>query len=375
MNMDRRRFLELMGHGALVIGASSLVIGCGRGIQRQDLLQIEPISRPLRGLDPVDVEILHYASLAPSSHNAQPWYVKVLGEREWLVGVEPKRRFPVVDSQNRETLLSMGAFLEHISIAAGALGYEAEIAVIADSPLEEDIARVSLKKSHPSKYPLERITTRRTVREGLRPTELKRMDIEALSEPLDGHIFYFSQESEHGKCIQKITAEAVYTQTYRDDAQREFADWFRISDEDAGKHRDGMTLEASEITGFVGWYMRNFMDREDVTGWLFCRGRIDVASRQTEEGAGWFIITSAGNSVPDLIETGRRFERMFLLARERNVAVHAMSQALEEEKHREEIASEHDTDLLPQLILRVGYIDNYPDPVSLRRPVDWFVRT
>ena len=62
------------------------------------------------------------------------------------------------------------------------------------------------------------------------------------------------------------------------------------------------------------------------------------------------------------------------MARERMIAVHPMTQMLEEETWRKEIASKHRPGLLPQFILRVGYLDSYPDPVSLRRPVSWFVR-
>lgn len=42
------------------------------------------------------------------------------------------------------------------------------------------------------------------------------------------------------------------------------------------------------------------------------------------------IITSEGKEVSDLIDTGRRFERMVLMARERKVAVHPMTQYIEE---------------------------------------------
>jgi hypothetical protein len=31
--------------------------------------------------------------------------------------------------------------------------------------------------------------------------------------------------------------------------------------------------------------------------------------------------------------------------------------------------------MIPQFVLRVGYLDPYPDPVSPRRPVNWFLRT
>jgi hypothetical protein len=78
--------------------------------------------------------------------------------------------------------------------------------------------------------------------------------------------------------------------------------------------------------------------------------------------------------VAELIETGRRFERTALLARERNIALHPMTQILEEEKGRREIASNHGGDVIPQFVLRVGYMDKYPAPVSLRRTVASFVR-
>ena len=80
-------------------------------------------------------------------------------------------------------------------------------------------------------------------------------------------------------------------------------------------------------------------------------------------------------SVADMIEAGRGFERMALRARERGVAVHPMTQILEEEIGRRGIASNHDAGMIPQFVLRVGYVDPYPDPVSPRRPVNWFLRT
>jgi len=65
---------------------------------------------------------------------------------------------------------------------------------------------------------------------------------------------------------------------------------------------------------------------------------------------------------------------MALLARERGIAIHPMTQYLEETLGRQEIVSNHRADMIPQFVLRVGYLSNYPDPVSLRRPVGWFVR-
>ena len=66
---------------------------------------------------------------------------------------------------------------------------------------------------------------------------------------------------------------------------------------------------------------------------------------------------------------------MALLARERNIAIHPMTQILEEKTGVNQLAANHQASMIPQFVLRVGYLKRYPEPVSLRRPVRWFVQS
>ena len=332
------------------------------------------LKKGVSGIDDEGARILWYASLAPSGHNSQPWFVKVAGKGEWIIGGDPRRRLPAVDPDNRELLLSIGAFAENLSVAASAAGYDAAMEVIAKSPGDEEVLRVSLKKATPELIPLNGLTLRRTVKNGFLSREIASEDVKVLSEPHGGRLFYYPRGTDHARCIQEGTVESYRVQTYRDEAQKELADWIRFSNEDARKHRDGLTTEGMEITGFSGWFVRQFMDQGDVMGERFRKQGVDIATKWAAEGGGWMIITSGGSGVADLIETGRRFERTALLARERNIALHPMTQVLEEEKGRREIASNHGADVIPQFVLRVGYLDKYPAPVSLRRTVASFVR-
>ena len=117
------------------------------------------------------------------------------------------------------------------------------------------------------------------------------------------------------------------------------------------------------------------MDNKDVITKAFSDKGIEKTKEQVTEGAGWLVITSDGNRVKDLIETGRRFQRMALTAREKMIAIHPMTQVLEEKNGQKHIKKEHEAGVIPQFMLRVGYLNKYPDPVSLRRPVEWFVRS
>jgi hypothetical protein len=370
--MERRAFLKgTMATGVLAAAGVPLLSSCS-GVKRSDLPSSEETAK---GIDEESARILWFASLAPSGHNSQPWFVKVAGKGEWIIGGDSKRTLPAVDPDNRELLLSIGAFAENLSLAASAAGYDAAMEVIAKSHRDEEVLGISLKKTTPGKYPLERLASRRTVKNGFLSREIGKEDVKVLSEPHGGKLFYYPRGTDHARCIQEGTVESYRVQTYRDDAQKELANWIRFSNEDARKHRDGLTTEGMEITGLSGWFVRQFMDQRDVIGERFRKQGVDIATKWAAEGAGWMIITSSGSSVADLIETGRRFERTALLARERSIALHPMTQVLEEEKGRREIASNHGEDVIPQFVLRVGYLDKYPTPVSLRRTVGSFVRS
>ena len=76
-----------------------------------------------------------------------------------------------------------------------------------------------------------------------------------------------------------------------------------------------------------------------------------------------------------LLETGKRMQRLFLKVREKKIAIHPMTQILEEAPTRQLLNQSIGISDNIQFILRMGYLKNYPEPVSLRRPVDWFVRS
>ena len=375
MELNRRSFLKkALAAGSLAVGSGSLFSACS-GIRRSDLPDQNIAEHTANQLDAVGNSILYYASLAPSGHNSQPWYVRVLSKNEWIIGVDPDRRLPAVDPANREVLLSTGAFAENLSIAAGAFGLKSEMEVIANDPFEQDVIKVTLRKTKPTDYPLQRITRRMTVKHDYLSKEINAEDIRALSEHLTGRLFYFPRGTDHATCIEEGAIENFRIQTQRDDAQKELVQWVRFSNKEAERHRDGLTLEGMEIRGFKGWFVRNFMNPEDFMKPSSRKQSVDQIAKLARQGGGWLVITGEGQTVSDLIDSGRRFERMVLTARERSLAIHPMTQYLEEKAGLKQIAAEHDQRVIPHFVLRIGYLDTYPDPVSLRRPVSWFVRS
>jgi len=318
-------------------------------------------------------EVLDLAARAPSGHNAQPWLVRV-GEPGRLVIVGAgNRRLPAVDPANRELLLSIGTFLENLIVAARHYGHELEYRVIAGDAMDTDLVELRDTSADAVPFPLDRIRKRRVVREPHSRRELSAGDVAALSQAAGDSVVFISATSAAGKYLRDGTVEAMRVQTCRDAAQEELSRWIRVWDPHEHRRNDGLTPKALGISGLAGWYVGRFMRRESVMKKGFRNATVDMARRQVRSLGGWLVVSSPDSRPATLVETGRKVERMLLGVRDRMIAVHPMSQMLEETPFREDAARALGISGAMQFILRAGYLNRYPDPVSPRRPASSFI--
>jgi hypothetical protein len=394
----RRHFLLNTAKTGLALSSLPLLTQCG-GMTRNDMRPDIHSDALQQLIGQEGIDILRYASLAPNGHNTQPWIVSVVEPRKWLLETDPTRWLPAVDPGNREMLLSMGAFLENLILAANYAGYAVEYQVLAQNPKDRQVAEIVLRQSTPRSVNLEQLRLRRTLRKGLLSKELTNEDLNSIMGDDAERWHYFAPGSSRSAYLNEGTLEANRIQAYRDDAQEELADWIRWSNDDAHTHMDGLTPATMEITGFAGWFVRTFYDCNDVLKKGFRETTIKLVTEQVHQHGGWLVLTSGSqkmtstssastsaevDSVPsagpqldvaELLETGRCFQRLCLKVRERMIAVHPMTQMLEEPQWQRDVANALGITGQAHFILRTGYVASYPEPVSLRRPVAWFTHT
>jgi len=371
MKMNRREILKATGGGILMISGISLITGCGSRVLRGKGSEPGKIT----GLTKEEYDILYMASLAPSGHNAQPWTVKVIGAGHWIIGSEPTRWLPQVDPENRELLLSVGAFLENLDIAAGVHGFRTEIRVIAKKGSDPDIADLRLVKDRVREFPMEKVKMRRTIRKGYTDRPLKKADLDFIIGNDKKGARIINAGSREDRLLREGTIEANRVQAWRDPAQEELSRWIRFSREDAEKYRNGITPASMEIEGAAGWFVSHFFDSKSVLSKSFREKGIEGVVEQVRIMGGWLLLSSRDSSVPEILETGRRFQRIWLRVRERKIAIHPMTQMLEEKPWMNSIRGDLGVNGQVQFILRAGYVKSYPAPVSLRMPVAWFMKS
>lgn len=370
--MERRKFLKYTTGIVVIAGVTYYLISDTSTFERVDLVKNLKSKIPIEA---DEAKILVLASLAPSGHNTQPWFVKYLKPYHWTICNDKSKWLEGVDPTQRETILSIGAFVQNLEYAANNLGYDCQFAVLALTNQDVEILSVKLfKSSNVPKFDIQKIKLRRTIRSNYLNEILKKEDLNYLFENENDFVNYFPNTTKQHSYLNEQTIEANRIQSYRDTAQTELSNWIRFSNHDVEKYRDGLTPASMEISGISGWVVRNFYDKKSVLKTDFRDKSIDTVIEQVSQSAGWIVITSQDSSVASLLETGKRLQRIWLKVRERNIAIHPMTQILEEEKTRKDVNRSIGIIKNIQFLLRVGYVKNYPEPVTLRRPVDWFLR-
>ncbi|TPG58434.1 Acg family FMN-binding oxidoreductase [Hymenobacter nivis] len=374
--MKRRHFLPVAAAAATGTGLLGYYAWDQRAAgvaQRQPVAPDAPLTAPR--LPPDARRILYLASLAPSAHNTQPWTVRLLGPYYWVIGNDPRGWLPVVDPGQRETMLSLGAFAQSLEYAAAHFGYQCRWRVLATTCQAAEVLAVQLERRPGPAYPdLTALLGRRTLRTGFSTVPIQPADVQRLTAGEAAHCHFLPPSSEPGTYLTAATRLANQRQTAHDPAQRELAHWVRWTATAVQRHRDGLTASSMGIEGPAGWLVRHFYDSARVLTPDFRQRGLTQVTDQLATHGGWLVLTSPDESVPALLEAGRRLVRIWLRAKAVNIAIHPMTQVLEEAPGPAGLGPRLGLGAPVQFVLRLGYVEGYDGPVSPRRPVEWFVQ-
>lgn len=89
------------------------------------------------------LEAVRYATLAPSSHNTQPWRFR-LGSNAIDLYADRTRRLAVADPRDRELTISCGAALFHLRLALRRAGFAPEATLLPASADPDHLARIAV---------------------------------------------------------------------------------------------------------------------------------------------------------------------------------------------------------------------------------------
>ena len=306
--------------------------------------------------------LIRYAVLAPSGHNTQPWSFRITDD-----GIEVyadyTRRLPVGDPADRELLLSVGAAITNLRVAAAHFGFESVVLYDYSNDATRPIALVTLRETcNPDeslRHLFGAITRRHTVRGDFDEREIEPDTLDRICDLVDESELLRIVVPHERTHLARIVQQADRLLMSSDPWRNELAEWVRPNETDQG---DGMTGDAFGIPGplsaLAPWLVRS-LDLGET------RGKHDL---ELVEHASGLIVVIGDDDRTALIRAGETLERLLLTLTSLGVQYAFLNQALEVPELRREVWGVLRTAKPPQLILRIGYAKTQQKPMP-RRPV------
>jgi len=295
-------------------------------------------------------ELLEYARLAPSVHNAQPWRFIVNGATISLA-VAPERMLDAGDPTSRESWISFGVCLEAMMQAAQGLGMKAEITEIQGAALSDIIATVTVTPDMSEKQPgiLKALKDRHTHRERMEPTDIPAALIENCQQAvknLDGVSVLFLQEKSSIDKVADYTLKAMTLALGNPDFRHELYHFvhYNWSPSRTGMH--GYTLGE----GMLGSVFGKLSIKLGIG--LGMKARHD---QQRIKDASALVFVATRGDVPSFwLNAGRAYLRVALEVTKSGLAQGTLAAPIEAASFHEDIEKLLGTTARLQTMLRIG---------------------
>lgn len=329
MSLSRRSII----FGAAGAGCA-LVLGAGVWrVTRLPESAVAPWADADKTVDDVRLHAFRHAILAPNPHNRQPWLIRLIGRDEAEISCDLSKRLPETDPFDRQITIGFGTFLEVARIAAAQAGYGVEQQLF---PQGEGHARLDGRAiarlrfvsgatvvHDPLFAGITRRHTNRLVYDSKRPVPVNAL-ARMVGSP-DG----FTVDSAAITPLRRIAMDAIRIEQMTHRTHMESVNLMRIGHAEIDANPDGLALSGPLMESLLLLGQLDRSQLSDPTSRAFQTG-LSMQAETYGSTPALFWIKTPGNSRSDQIEAGRRYVRAHLQATLLGLAVHPMSQSLQE---------------------------------------------
>jgi len=357
----------------LKVGAASMVVtGAGLGmfaVSRTPDKALAPWGTDAHNYSDPRLKALSYAILSPNPHNRQPWLAELVGDNEILLTCDLARRLPHTDPFDRQITIGLGCFLETLAIAAAEESYDTVIEYFPDGePIERlddrPVAKISMRRSSTiARDPLFGfIKQRRSNKQPYdtsRPVELNATGKLLASGKNETAVSIIQEQSVVEK-FRDLTWRAHEVETYTPRTLQESIDLMRIGKSEINANPDGIDLGGFQMEMIANLGMLDRAQMADPKSAAFKQG-LDMYYEIMQSAMGYAVIVTQDNSRQSQLNAGRTWMRLNLTATQHGVAIHPISQALQEYPEMAAIYDEFHRELnvnspaRVQMFGRIGY--------------------
>lgn len=348
MKLSRRKTLALIG-GGVVLAAGGTV---GHIATRSPERAYAPW-QAAGGYTEVRRHALSYAILAPNPHNRQPWTAELVGEDRIRIFRDKAKNLPHTDPFDRQLTIGMGCFLELLSLAAAERGYAVDFNLFPEGengPVAEAEFRTGARPDPLFAHVLDRRSCKEPFQDRAVPDDLAA----TLTQYADIH-----RDPETVAAVKDITWKSWIVEAETPHTYKESVDLMRLGKPEIEANPDGIDLGGGFLELLIAG---GAMSREallDPTSMSYKEG-FKIYDAMLQATPAYATIVTNNNSRTDQIDAGRRWVRLNLATTSLGLALHPVSQSLQEYPEMAALYREtHDLLAAPgqtvQMLGRLGY--------------------
>jgi hypothetical protein len=298
--------------------------------------------------------LLRYVILAPSTHNTQPWkFVLVPGGIE--VYADYSRRMPVVDPGNRELLMSLGAAVFTLRVAAMRFAMECRVTYSAGGDSERPLAfaaigprgsQADIDEGIDSLFGpiLRRHTNRRPFLYSRVPETILR-NIRGLEVPGEASLSVSTDGALNSK-VSELVAAADRMQLADPSFRSELAEWIRPNWTQKGDGITGSALGMNSVTAALAPWAVRVVDAGVLRA---------VRDRNLCAEAPGLVVIQAEDSVPHYLACGELLQHLLLVLTREGVHHSYFNMPVQVPDLRVRLRAVCGLKAWPQILLRIGF--------------------
>ncbi len=322
-----------------------------------------------RPVDPSELRaVLAAAQHAPSLHNSQPWRF-VLDRTGIEVHSDDNRWLRHTDPARRELIISCGAAILNMRVAAAAIRRQLVVRVAPDAADPSHLATLSFSGRHSHELAdaalSHAIELRHTYRQGFANPPVPEADLEALRQAaIEERVDAEWVRNSLRPVLIRLATIATFVLDSDPDYRRELRRW-TTARSGAAEGVPAPCFGTESLTGDPP--LRDFAA---AMPWL-------ARPRELFGPEAWLLLSTGADDREAWLRAGQAAERVLLRAVTRGLVGGFISQVFEVSGVRREIASHSAPGSVPQVVLRVGYpraVEGRTPPAAGRRPLDDMVR-
>jgi nitroreductase len=287
--------------------------------------------------------LVQAASLAPSSHNTQPWLFRIEGDRIDLLA-DRTRALPVNDPYDRELTISCGCAAFNLRVAAAAAGLDAVVEWLPDAADADLLARVRLTPTAAAQALAglkATIAERRTYRERFAATAVDKRSLCALVDAAkgEGAAVAVLESADQRLGAAALVAEGDAMQWANPSWRRELAAWMHPR-----RRGDGLSLPALAIP-VAQIVVRTF----DMGHGMAAKDR-----QLADESPVLVVLSTEGDTPRDWLVAGQALQHLLLVAVQHGFQASYLNQPVQTPALRPKLQQLTGRLGVAQLLLRVG---------------------